>query len=257
MKYSTEKGKNIAKAKRMPIEEFIRRANIKHNNQYTYNKVVYLNAHTHVTITCPIHGNWNQAPMDHLTGGHGCPQCGNIKKGISKKIASYQKFLILANKKHQGKYTYIDKSFVGITKPMTIVCPVHGEFIQTPDVHKRSGCQRCGHGPISESSQQWLDSLGVDKKFREIWISTPSKRIKVDAHDHLTNTVYEYLGDYWHGNPLVYESESTNSNNKRKFGDLYKETIERLNLIKSLGYNLIYIWEKDWLFSSIDNSSTT
>ena len=64
--------------------------------------------------------------------------------------------------------------------------------------------------------------------------------------DKLTNTVYEFLGDYWHGNPSVFNSSKINKDCKKTFGELYEMTFKRLNKVKSLGYNVKYIWEKDW-----------
>lgn len=238
----------------MTTTEFIRRANIIHDDKYSYDNVVYVNAHTNINITCPIHGEWVQKPMGHLTG-NGCPQCGNIKKGLSKSNSSFLKFIEHSNVKHGGKYTYLQETYLGMKLPMTIICPIHGGFEQTPDVHKRAGCPRCGSGPVSKSSQKWLDSLGVDKSFREIWLTIDGKRIKVDGFDPHTNTVYEYWGDYWHGNPKVYDLNESNSNNKIKFGELYQQTLNRIELIKSSGYNLIQIWEDEWLLISVNNST--
>lgn len=251
-----ERGLKISEAKRMSLAEFVQRASIKHNNQYNYQKVIYTNAHTKVIITCPIHGDWEQKPLVHLANGCGCPACGNIMKGIKKKEAAYKKFLLFANKKHNNKYRYIDESFNGITDKMTIICPTHGSFQQSPDVHKRAGCQRCGSGPVSEQSQKWLDSLNVCKEHREIWLTFPARRIKVDAFNPITNTVYEYWGDYWHGNPKVYNLDCINKNNKRKFRELYEETLERIELIRSVGYNLVQVWENEWLYPAKDDSSS-
>lgn len=243
------RGQKISESKRMSLEDFISRANKKHNNLYIYDNVVYTNAHTHVKITCKEHGDWMQTPMDHLNGGYGCPKCGNIKKGISKSMAAFKKFLNYASEKHSHKYTYKEDSFLGMTKPMTIVCPIHGEFQQTPDVHKRAGCQRCGSGPVSLSSQLWLDSLNVEKCNREVWIFIDGKRIKVDGFDPSTNTIYEFWGDYWHGNPNVYNADDLNSHNKQKFGDLFNSTVNRIKLIENAGYTLTHIWESDWINS--------
>ena len=240
------RGIKIAESKRMPLVDFVNRSNAIHNNKYDYRHVEYVNAHTHIRIICPLHGEFLQTPMQH-TKGSGCNTCGNVQKGLSKKKTSYAKFIEFAKIYHNNKYTYIDNSFIGITTSMKIICPAHGEFFQSPDVHKRAGCQRCGSGPISESSQQWLDSLGVSIDKREKWLTINNKRIKVDAFDPNTNTVFEYWGNYWHGNPRIYSPETLNSNNKKPFGDLYKDTTERICLIKVHGYNLIDIWEDEWL----------
>jgi hypothetical protein len=57
--------------------------------------------------------------------------------------------------------------------------------------------------------------------------------------------IYEFLGDYWHGNPKCY-----NLNDRTHFGvsfkDLNDRTFVRLNDLKSKGYIVKYIWELDW-----------
>jgi hypothetical protein len=68
----------------------------------------------------------------------------------------------------------------------------------------------------------------------------------VDGYDPITNTVYEFLGDYYHGNPNIYNSEECNKTCHKTYGKLYLDTITRLNIIKLLGYNVKYIWESDW-----------
>lgn len=242
-----DRGLAISIAKRMSLAEFLNRANAIHSSRYDYSLVEYVNMHTHIKIICPTHGLWLQTPMDHIQDGCGCKPCGKIRAGIKKSLTAYKKFLIFANERHKCKYTYHDNTFIGIAKPMKITCPTHGDFYQSPDVHKRAGCQRCGSGPVSNSSQQWLDSLNVPKENREIWININNQRIKVDAFDKNTNTIFEYWGNYWHGNPRIYLPENINANNKKPFGELYKETLNRISLIKAAGYNLVEVWEDEWL----------
>lgn len=50
----------------------------------------------------------------------------------------------------------------------------------------------------------------------------------------------------WHGNPYRYNSEDINPTNKFTYGELYRKTMESDNWIKSLGYNLVTMWEMDW-----------
>jgi hypothetical protein len=57
-------------------EKFIEKANNIHNYKYTYSKINYINAITLVTITCKIHGDFEQTPNAHLSG-HGCRKCAN------------------------------------------------------------------------------------------------------------------------------------------------------------------------------------
>ena len=69
-----ERGKKFKKC----LNEFIFQSNIIHNNFYSYDKFVYVDSHTKGVITCPIHGDFEQKPNDHLQG-KGCPMCNMSK----------------------------------------------------------------------------------------------------------------------------------------------------------------------------------
>ncbi|MFG0648079.1 hypothetical protein [Leclercia adecarboxylata] len=49
-----------------------------HGDRYDYSRAVYVNAHTKITIGCPVHGDFEQEPQHHATG-HGCRQCRDEK----------------------------------------------------------------------------------------------------------------------------------------------------------------------------------
>lgn len=69
----------IGNKNRKTKEQFVGQANKVHNNKYSYTNVNYIRDDIKVTITCPIHGNFDQTPSNHLQG-HGCPKC-NASKG--------------------------------------------------------------------------------------------------------------------------------------------------------------------------------
>lgn len=66
---------------------------------------------------------------------------------------------------------------------------------------------------------------------------------KVDGYCPLNNTVYEYHGNYWHGNPLIFKEDDMNTIAHKTFGQLYRDTIARDDRIRKLGYNLVVQWE--------------
>lgn len=106
---------------------------------------------------------------------------------------------------------------------------------------------------FDKSESEFIEFLNKDintKLMRQYKIE--GTRYKVDAYDPETNTVFEFLGDYWHGNPEVYDSEDINSNNGKTFKELYDDTFERLYEIKTLGYDVKYIWELDWIEKKLD-----
>lgn len=71
----------------------------------------------------------------------------------------------------------------------------------------------------------WLDSLGVIIRQYSLKLES-GKRYIVDGFDFRTNTVYEYNGDYWHGNPNFYNGDDKNCFGV-KFKDLYKKKLRK------------------------------
>lgn len=61
--------------RRVGVEMFVVNAQRIHRDKYDYSKVVYINTHTPVIITCPKHGDFTQKPNTHISSGCGCPVC--------------------------------------------------------------------------------------------------------------------------------------------------------------------------------------
>lgn len=75
-------------ANRDTKETFIAKSRIAHSDIYDYSKVHYAGSKTPVTVICPEHGPFEQAPESH-TRGHGCPACGNILSRFEQELADY------------------------------------------------------------------------------------------------------------------------------------------------------------------------
>jgi hypothetical protein len=124
------------------------------------------------------------------------------------------------------------------------VCPYHGNFWQRAVYHLQGcDCPKCALNGISEGETIWLN--GLDIKERQVTLVIDNKKIKVDGYDRDNNTIYEYYGNYWHGNPQVFEPEDMNKSVGLTFGELYQKTLDRERLIKKAGFNLIIKWETD------------
>ena len=50
------------------LKKFIARSNAKHQNYYNYDKVEYVNSNSKVTITCPLHDDFEQRAGAHCNG---------------------------------------------------------------------------------------------------------------------------------------------------------------------------------------------
>ena len=112
-------------------------------DKYDYSKVEYTNSKTKVCIICPIHGEFWQIPSSHLSG-KGCKKCGMINAHNKQKLTTTD-FLNKLKEIHGDKYDYSKVEYVSYNTKVCIICPIHGEFWQTPDnlLHKH-GCPSCG-----------------------------------------------------------------------------------------------------------------
>ncbi len=120
-----------------------------HGNRYDYSKVACTTSTEAVVIGCPIHGEFRQNAMHHIGRRQGCPNCGGTKK------RSTAEFVRKAQAIHGSKYDYSKVEYISNHKAVSIVCPQHGVFLQTPanhtNKHHAQGCPRCtGQRPWTE-----------------------------------------------------------------------------------------------------------
>lgn len=227
-------------------DEFILKCREKHLYRYDYSKVEYSGSSSKIEIICTKHGSFIQTASEHLSGS-GCRKCNVFDK--QKNSIDYFKFR--GNKIHNSKYDYSNVIYVNNKTKVEIICPYHGIFYQIPDSHinKSHGCPDCQNSNVSKMEIKWLDLINIPLEYRQKNIILNGVSFKVDAYDNNTNTVYEFYGDYWHGNPKRFPIiDEVNRSCKIKYSELYKKTIDREELIKSLGYNVISMWESDFLF---------
>lgn len=135
--------------KRKTTEEIIAMSKATHGDFYIYDKTIYKNKRTKITITCPIHGDFEQYPYDHINGS-GCQECANIRR-TEKRLKEKEQFIKDAREIHGNKYDYSLVDYKGSDIDVVIVCPIHGKFNQKPKHHLLgSGCQKCGIESRSE-----------------------------------------------------------------------------------------------------------
>lgn len=216
-------------------KDFIDESNSVHNYKYDYSLVNYVNNITDIKIICDKHGEFCQRPIHHLRGS-GCKKCNN-GRGKLKSEDVIERFI----EKHRDRYLYNKVIYTDIHKYVIITCRIHDDFLQTPHKHMNGrGCPTCGDR-FGIKENKWLDSLNIKEKQYRI-----GKYI-VDGYDPHTNTIYEFNGDYWHGNPKLYNDNDMNSVLNKTFGELYRKTKDREEYLMKKGYNVISIWESDFI----------
>lgn len=121
---------------------FIKKAQETHGDFYDYSQVKYKSAHQKVIIICPNHGEFNQAPHEHIN--QKCPKCAQESSGINRRLGK-DIFIIKAKQIHKEKYNYEKVHYVGNKIKVLIICNYHNaEFLQSPNAHLRGqGCPNC------------------------------------------------------------------------------------------------------------------
>jgi len=146
-------------AKRQTFAEFERRANKKHGGKYTYVEESYSEIHAKVDIVCPEHGTFTQWAHSHVNKGHGCPTCARV---ANSAVKCTEEFVQQASFVHENAYDYSKVKFVSQNTKVTILCPDHGEFYQTPYWHivNKGGCKSC------DNEKRRMGLLGFIEKAR-------------------------------------------------------------------------------------------
>lgn len=120
-----------------------------HNNYFTYDNFNFKSVRDLITITCPIHGDFELLYTNHLQG-KGCIIC-SLKKVSERFAASQEHFIDKSQLVHGNRYDYslvkYDRTFLKVT----IKCSLHGNFEQIAAVHLRGGgCPKCGDNSATE-----------------------------------------------------------------------------------------------------------
>lgn len=150
-----------ADARRKTTEQFIAKANAVHGNRYDYSLVEYLSAMEKVTIICPDHGPFEQAPNGHVTG-KGCYECGILVSSDARRLTTEQ-FITKARMVHGDRYDYSLVEYVTNRKKVKIICSDHGLFLQAPNDHidQKSGCADCAQTGFNPSKPGLLYYLAI------------------------------------------------------------------------------------------------
>ena len=225
---------------------FIVRAQTIHGDEYDYSGVEYTNINNHVWIWCYKHKWFLQQPHVHL-GGHKCPKC----YGFNKTTEEFVKELIT---KRGNRYDYSKVIYKTQVDEITIICRKHGEFNQraASHLHADADCPKCSGRTGSKISKEWLNfkavqlgchiqHFGNGKEYK-----IPGTNYSADGYASPSNLVLEFYGDYFHGNPRVYDRDEVNKTKKCTFGEIYDNTMARKETILALGFKYEDIWEYDW-----------
>ena len=177
----------------------IKLGNKRFNNKFDYSKVKYINNKSNVNIICPIHGEFQMTPYEHLSSQFGCKQCAVQFVADKRKESNRETFFEYSRKIQENRYDYDEESYNGIESFINIKCPIHGWFKQIASYHRNGcGCPKCarvmskGEDEIAEYIRTTFGYKISQRdrsvlKPRELDIYVPDRKIAI-----------EYDGLIWH-----------------------------------------------------------
>ena len=215
----------------MSVEEMVRRSRAVHGDKYDYSQVKIKTVCDPVTIICPEHGPFKQAPINHYHAKQGCPKCGLIKQGMSIR-GNTDDFIRKARKVHGDRYGYDRVNYVKKDVPVDIYCPVCKEYFQqTPGCHLNGhGCTRCANNKpigteefIRRAKEVWGDRYTYEKS---VYTANKEKIIVTcRIHGNFPTTAYDFLQG--HGCPEC--AKETYGDARRKDRDQFIEDSRKIH----------------------------
>lgn len=228
-------------------EEFIKKSILIHGNKYKYSKVNYKKSNSKIIITCQKHGDFTQRANAHLQG-KGCQKCG-FEASAKSKFNNKEHFIKKAKEVHKDKYDYSISDYKSAKTKLKIICPEHGEFLQTPNNHiTGKGCPKCKRSLGEEKIAEILASKNVIFETEKTFNGCVNKnKLRFDFYLPKQNICIEYNGiqhyksiDYFGGHKELINTSKRDKikkdfckkNNIKLIVVKYDENIE--NLLKTL-----------------------
>ena len=194
--------------------------------------------------------------VHHINQKQGCPKCSH------NFPYTHTDFVKKSQEKYGNKFKIISK-YKGMKHSIIIQCIDHSAFtlkLAEKHLERNGGCPICWRNgrwnskpfeipkeilrswrDIGEKGikleKKWLDSLNVPLRQHKLIIE--GKTFLVDGFDPQSNTVYEFYGSFWHGNPERYKLTDMNTVVGKTFGQLYNNTLTKEKILK-LKYHLVF-----------------
>lgn len=216
-------------------EAFLKRSKKCHGDFYNYEKTVYTHAVKKLTITCPLHGDFEQTAIHHMKG-RGCPMCRNIKIG-NKLRSNTEEFVKKSRRVHGDRYSYENVDYKSAVIKVQVNCPVngHGEFEVSPNNHLQGrGCPKCKapKGELAISDILKKNDVEFTHQYR---IPEVSDVLTYDFYLPQQKLLIEFQGGQ-HFSFVPHFHGTTQSFHRQQLRDCKKQ-----DLAKAWGYKLLVI----------------
>jgi hypothetical protein len=149
------------------------------------------------------YGNCLVSPYSLLEGNK-----PSIQTAINKNIF----FINMAKEIHGNKYNYSLVDYKINSTKVKIICPIHGEFEQTPNMHLQGrGCPICNKGGWDFKLTDWLNTKNDKAIFYVLrCYSSDEEFIKIGITTTTIKYRYKKKGSMPYNFEIIHETYSTN-----------------------------------------------
>jgi len=233
---------------RLTEKEIIERSIKVHGEEkFDYSNMNYKRSHEPINITCKLcDNNFKQLISNHINQSQGCPFC-------SGRYMDTEIFIKKAKEVHSNEYNYKEVKYEKSCIDIKIICNKTNQlFYQTPNNHLSGNkCPCCCNKRYSLKAVKYLNfisqyyGINIKHQLNGGEYTIPNTRFRADGYCAETNTIFEFHGTIYHGDPRFCDPSEFNYLG-RNYGELYNSTVEREKQIKDMGFNLVIMWESDW-----------
>lgn len=141
-------GKNLTQ------EQFLILAKSIHGDSFDYTNTIYNGRRNDITIKCNSCQQIYETSCHRHLSGFRC----RIKE-CRYKSRTLEQFIEESTKIHDGKFSYENIVIFSRVDKLPIICPIHGEFLQTAGGHlSGKGCLEC-----KNDNQKWTTEIFIKK----------------------------------------------------------------------------------------------
>lgn len=197
--------------------------------KYVFDESTYVNTHTPMRIICPKHGEFWRTPKNMMY--YECTKCSYEKRSENNKLTT-DEFIKRAKLVHGDKYDYTQSKYEGTKIVIKIICPIHGEFWQTPNDHlSGKGCPICKESHLERKMKLFLDEENIDyiRQYNPRWLG----RQRIDFYIPSMNVAIECQGKQHFGVGGWIKHFN--------FEKLYELDVKKYNLCNEKGIKIIYV----------------
>lgn len=139
-----------------------------------------------------------------------------------------------------GTRTLTDEGRKILSEKAKKACQKGGKIWTKPEQKFKLLLNDCGIGVKFSSDVKEMFNI-VDDENATVCFQYPLQRYVCDFVDVDNNIVYAVNGDFWHGNPLLYENNNLTTIQKH---NIHHDT-QRERYLTNLGYKICVIWESE------------